>query len=143
MNAKRRGSDPRDPCLFVGCGNIPTGRKPYCIEHLDRIPGAADLMREVERREAEIARAALGQWRHIDTAGSVAEEILDLLRAEGPLRVTTILSKIVFDVDGEEQRRTLVLGYCRALGLAVEAGRDDRGHRFEVVSPPVQERRAS
>ena len=125
---------PRDPCLFAGCGNTPTGRKPYCIEHLDRIPGAADLMREVGRREGEIARAALGQWRHIDTSGSVAEEILDLLHAEGPLKVTTILSRIVFDVDGEDARRTLVLSYCRALGLAVETVRDDRGHKLEVVS---------
>jgi len=134
-----RNKHPLDPCSVVGCKNTPSERKPYCIDHLDRLPLTSQLMQEVARRDAEVKRAAAGEWQHIDTNGSVAEEILDLLYAEGTeegLKTTTILSNIAFDVQGEEERERLVLSYCRALGLRVGLKMDDRGHRLKVVRLP-------
>jgi hypothetical protein len=46
--------DPSHPC--VACGGRATGGKPYCFAHVDRMPFAAAIAAEVDRREREARR---------------------------------------------------------------------------------------
>lgn len=69
---------------MAGCGRPTTERKPYCIEHLDRLPYVQDLQAELQMREAEeLAAAGRKGWRAVEIDGSRAREIIDQLAVRG------------------------------------------------------------
>ena len=74
----------REFCRVQGCGHPTTERKPYCIEHLDRLPYVKELQEQLARRDAE-ETAATGRkgWKSVDPVGSRAREIIDQLAVKG------------------------------------------------------------
>lgn len=52
---EHRGIRPRQECAEPGCLRQAVG-KPYCLDHLDRIPYVRAIMQEVERRPARPVR---------------------------------------------------------------------------------------
>jgi len=69
-----RSGDPRGKCLE--CGGITSG-KPYCLEHLNLLPGTSELIEKIEGREQEIENAHTGK---ADVKGEIAADILSVLR---------------------------------------------------------------
>jgi hypothetical protein len=84
QRAGRRPVPAREACHVPGCGRATTERKPYCIEHIDRLPYVQELQAELAHRDAEeVAAASRRGWRAVDTEGSRAREIIDQLAVKG------------------------------------------------------------
>ena len=82
--AGRRPVPAREVCRVQGCGHVTTERKPYCIEHIDRLPYVQELQAELAHRDAEeVAAASRRGWRAVNTDGSRAREIIDQLAVKG------------------------------------------------------------
>jgi hypothetical protein len=80
----RRPIPAREVCRVQGCGHVTTERKPYCIEHLDRLPYVRELQAQLCSRDAEEEAAASRKgWRAVDPGGSRAREIIDQLAVKG------------------------------------------------------------
>jgi hypothetical protein len=99
-------------CLAPRCARTTNAGKLYCEEHVERMPYVRELLREIERRDAEEASAAVGSgWQKIDAEGSHAKEILSQLAqtgAETPKRLAVTVSLA----------RASLEGYLKALGHA-------------------------
>jgi hypothetical protein len=82
--SSRRPVPARELCHVEGCGHVTTERKPYCIDHLDRLPYVRELQAALFSRDQE-EQAAFNRkgWRAIDTDGSRAREIIDQLAVKG------------------------------------------------------------
>lgn len=82
--AGRRPVPAREACHVDGCGRPTTERKPYCIEHIDRLPYVQELQAQLAHRDAEeVAASSRRGWRAVDTDGSRAREIIDQLAVRG------------------------------------------------------------
>src|SRR4051794_13760763 len=81
---ERNAVPSRAVCGADGCGRPTTERKPFCIEHLDRLPYVEELQAQLLKREQE-EQAASGKqaWRAVDPEGSRAREIIDQLAVRG------------------------------------------------------------
>ena len=83
-SAGRRPAPAREVCRVQGCGHVTTERKPYCIDHLDRLPYVRELQAQLSSRDAEeVAAASRKGWRAVDPDGSRAREIIDQLAVKG------------------------------------------------------------
>jgi hypothetical protein len=49
------------PCLVNGCGAAPTLGKPYCFEHLARLPYVLRLKKELARRGQAFSTSPLAR----------------------------------------------------------------------------------
>lgn len=78
--ARRRVPGAQETCEI--CRKPTTGRKPFCTEHVDRLPYAAWLL-EVESETRKVLVRSIGSARHVDTDGEIARDILRAL-AIGP-----------------------------------------------------------
>lgn len=79
-----RLSPRRDVCQVLGCGRSTTEHKPFCIDHLERLPYVRDLRGTLHGRESEELEATRAKgWRAVDIGGSRAREILDQLAVKG------------------------------------------------------------
>ena len=80
----RRPVPAREVCRVQGCGHVTTERKPYCIDHLDRLPYVRELQAQLSSRDAEeVAATSRKGWRAVDPTGSRAREIIDQLAVKG------------------------------------------------------------
>ena len=51
---RKRCDEPRTECSVLGCANATNNRKPYCIDHLDRLPYVQKIKAElIEQGELE------------------------------------------------------------------------------------------
>ena len=83
--AGRRPVPARECCRVPGCGHATTERKPYCIDHIDRLPYVKELQAELAHRDAEEMAAASSRrgWKAVELEGSRAREIVDQLAVKG------------------------------------------------------------
>jgi hypothetical protein len=80
----RRPVPAREACHVPGCGHPTTERKPYCIDHIDRLPYVKELQAQLAHRDAEeVAATSRRGWRAVDPTGSRAREIIDQLAVKG------------------------------------------------------------
>lgn len=86
---------PARACLVGGCLEIPTEGKPYCVDHLARLPYVDRLQESLARRRAEIARASRPEsWTGIDVRGVVAKEILDEIGPHGAMTPERLAQRV-------------------------------------------------
>jgi predicted transcriptional regulator len=75
------GNSPRtSDCSTKGCHRKTSEGKPYCLQCLDQLPYVNGVKKAIETRKSETARAACGEWQHIDLQGTYCSDILTLLR---------------------------------------------------------------
>ena len=80
----RRPLQAREHCHVPGCSHPTTERKPYCIDHLERLPYVRELQEQLAQRDAEeVAATAKKGWKAVDIVGSRAREIVDQLSVKG------------------------------------------------------------
>ena len=79
---RRPGDGNKVPCTEPGCENQATGRKPYCIDHLDKLPYVANLksLLQVVNEEEVEADSLRPKFRHINVEGVRCQEIIDQLQ---------------------------------------------------------------
>ena len=83
--SRKREAPLTDTCRVDGCDHATTGRKPYCLDHIDRLPYVASVESEIARREAEVKVAETRRgWRKLDASGAAAREIVHELAVKGP-----------------------------------------------------------
>lgn len=105
----------RPGCGVPGCSETPS-RKPFCAAHVDRLPLAAALIAEQERRDAEIVAALAGKVSGIDPEGTRAQEMLEVLeRRGGELRLAGFVREL--ELEGQGGIR-VVQAYALALRRA-------------------------
>jgi DNA-binding IscR family transcriptional regulator len=73
-----------DPCRVQGCTNRTSGHKPYCIRHLTYLPYVRSLRSELAHRDAEASAATCSRSGELDSSGTRAEEIVEVLGRRGP-----------------------------------------------------------
>lgn len=79
LHAPDRRAETTSTCTLPGCGRPVTHLKPYCAEHVDRIPYVSRLAREIAARDREARAASRRRWQELDASGSRAREILGQL----------------------------------------------------------------
>lgn len=98
-------------CGVENCGGVTKNEKPYCREHMDLLQRADSIMNEVEARRAEVA-AVLGAgsegWKHVKVDGSIAREIIEVVKVFGAQTVPK-LGKLV------QLKRDILVPYVTAL----------------------------
>jgi hypothetical protein len=80
---KRTRDGERATCGVHGCRTVPTGHKPYCIDHLDQLPYVQWLKSELARRDEDAVKAA--RHRPIDPEGPLARDIRGQLALHGTM----------------------------------------------------------
>ncbi len=70
-------------CTVDGCANTTTGRKPYCIDHIDRLPYVRQLTDELARRDSPALRGS-----------AYAAEVLDQLEQQGRATVGRLAREV-------------------------------------------------
>jgi hypothetical protein len=70
-----RSGDKRVECTAPGCHQLTTGRKPYCLDHLDNLPYVHWLKTELERRRSGAATGSMDAVadivEHLEVHGAV------------------------------------------------------------------------
>jgi hypothetical protein len=61
------------------CGAPTNQRKPFCSDHVSRLPDHVRLTRELDERARESAQVEMRGWRAVDVMGAHAREILWLV----------------------------------------------------------------
>ena len=98
-------------CGVEGCPEMTTKKKPFCQVHIDKVTHGRTLSDELRQRKEEQARVlAAGDkgWKEVDTNGSRAQELINILEAQGSLTPEGLANKLIVDM------KTLA-GYIRAL----------------------------
>lgn len=109
MSSVRNGiGAPATHCRVPDCMAATTGRKPYCFDHVRRMPYLAHVAGEVARREEEAAHVARGG--DVDVRGLRAQE-LEWFLLEGPLGLQPLMRL-------SELPRRVLCRYLRALERA-------------------------
>lgn len=127
-----------------------TERKPYCIEHLDRLPYVKELQAALlHRDEEEDAAASRKGWKAVDTEGSRAREIIDQLAVKGaqtPKRLAitveirpTSLENYLGALERAGLVKTLTLGSRRGTPRRVVTLTDTGQQKAVNVEEPIQE----
>lgn len=104
-------------CKVPACPHTTTGRKPYCYDHLDRLPYVREVM-------ARLARKDEPEFRD--------EEILALLGIAGALTVPRLALEVGMEDEAVEERLTALAG--RGL-LTVEPMGGRYGTSKRIVVP--------
>jgi hypothetical protein len=74
----------RQDCAAAGCSHATTGRKPYCVEHLERLPYVRALVAELSCRKAELVVAGSDQaLQAVDPSSPRAREIVNQIAFHG------------------------------------------------------------
>lgn len=90
-----RISGERNLCKIRDCPNDTSEKKPYCLEHLDRLPYVMRLEAELKAKEKEIAKAGTKNgWRHVKSNGLVCQEIVELLKNKGAMSPAQLAKSI-------------------------------------------------
>jgi predicted ArsR family transcriptional regulator len=129
---------------------VTTERKPYCIEHLDRLPYVRELQAQLFSRDAEEEAAATRKgWRAVDPAGSRAREIIDQLAVKGaqtPKRLAitvelrpTSLENYLGALERAGFVKTLTLGSRRGTPRRVVTLTDEGKTQAVNVEEPITE----
>ncbi|HZU99633.1 MAG TPA: hypothetical protein VFF73_23180 [Planctomycetota bacterium] len=114
----KRLREARTSCTVAGCPNDTNGRKPFCIEHLDRLPYVQELLAELSRREVGI-----------DGAGH-AEDVLDHLELHG----TATLGRLAREVHVPKKKLETCVAALERAGIVETEQRPARhGHKLQVV----------
>jgi len=93
---KRTRDAERQMCGVRGCKEVPTGRKPYCIDHLDQLPYVQWLLGELHRRDEEADQAA--KRRPIDPDGPLARDIRGQLALHGTMTFGRLSRELLVSV---------------------------------------------
>ena len=110
-------------CRYEGCAKATTGRKPYCIEHIEALEYVKRLLEEIKARSAEEEKARIEDWRAINIQGTRSREIVEALRAKGIVSI----KRLALDVDLPVEILDI---YLRALRRArCVRMRQVKGHR--------------
>lgn len=108
----KRHRTPRvKPCGVENCGAPTKNGKPYCLDHMDLVQRADAIMVEVEARRREVNAvldAGAEGWRRVDIDGSIAKEIVEVVKLFGAQPMPS-LTKIV------QLKRDIVAPYVKAL----------------------------
>jgi len=109
---RNREESARETCRVTGCGQVTSDKKPYCVDHIDRLPYVAQVRDELARREAETLAAATRRgWRGIDTTTGAAREIVHELAVKGAQTPGRLAKSVELNMDQVE-------GYVSALERA-------------------------
>lgn len=100
VNYNNKFKEPADRCKIKGCGRECNARKPYCIEHLNKISYVKSIQIELNRREKEIENAKkTNGWKKVDTNSEFAQEIIEIVRKGAvTLQRLTVTMKADFQV---------------------------------------------
>jgi hypothetical protein len=74
---RSRDAEARSECLVETCGKPTTGKKPYCLDHLDHLPYVQWLSAEIHRRRSKAGDAGSG----------TAEDLIEHLAVYGETTV--------------------------------------------------------
>jgi len=75
---RHRRSPASRPC--EACGEATSNGKPYCIDHIDRLPEFGAVQGRIAAREAEISTIQRCGARAVDVSGECAREVLSILK---------------------------------------------------------------
>lgn len=150
-NSGRRPVPARELCRVQGCGHSTTERKPYCIDHLDRLPYVQELREALVHRDSEEAAAASRKgWRAVDPTGSRAREIIDQLAVKGaqtPKRLAitveirpTSLENYLSALERAGLVKTLTLGSRRGTPRKVVTLTDDGRREAVEVDETIEDK---
>lgn len=137
--AMLRRLEPRQLCRVARCGRKTAEGKPFCIEHLDKLPYVRTLRRELAARAAEerVAATPNGSWA-VSVHGARAKEIVQELargaRTTERLALTTELTPAALAgyLEALERAglvRVLTLGSIRGALRQVVVLADGQDHR--------------
>jgi DNA-binding transcriptional ArsR family regulator len=128
-----RNPHPRELCVV--CSSATTGRKPFCIDHLEELPYVAALREELAAREAK----------RLNLDGSRAQELIEMIALRGA--VTPKRLALVVDLGEAELMRhiraleragfvtTITLGSRRGTSRRIVTLTKDGELRAENLSP--------
>ncbi|MGE0711951.1 MAG: hypothetical protein AB7N76_03305 [Planctomycetota bacterium] len=129
--------DPRAPrrCLEPGCRRSTRHRKPYCPDHVERLPYVQEVLAALEGKEREQAEVAILGPRAVDPDGITAGEILNELAIHGPRSVARLAKDLALS-------RRLAEHYVEALRregfVSVQARRRRRRDSAFVRLIPIE-----
>ena len=114
-------------CTVDGCEQVTHARKPYCIDHLDRLPYVRWLQEELGRRSESASPSTV-----------VDQDIVRQLSLHGPLTIPRLAREAEVSASALEAR----LKSLEKAGLVrTQVIRDRRGHtrRFASLDEPRRE----
>ena len=114
----KRLREARTACSIAGCANDTNGRKPFCIDHIDRLPYVQGLLAELARREVGIDGAV-----H-------AEDVLDHLELHG----TATIGRLAREVHVPKKKLATCVAALEKAGIVETSEVAARhGHKLQVV----------
>lgn len=93
MEAPSRSQSTKGTCNVLGCKQITSDRKPYCIEHIDRLGYVKSVSIAISEKIQEMHYAKKHSKR-IDVSGIASQEILEMLRYKGILNIKKLSSLV-------------------------------------------------
>ncbi len=84
-------------CEEPGCPGIPSHGKPYCADHLVRLPYVSRLMTRAEQRAREVDRVRSShnpQAEVVDPSGPMANDLVTQLQVGGPRTADELASDL-------------------------------------------------
>jgi hypothetical protein len=127
----------RTACEEKGCRRSTRNGKPFCSDHVEKLPYATNLVDQLKAQEVEIEEVRVRGSRVVDVEGLTSQEILSWLRAHGARTVPRLAREIQVDVN--------ILGfYVTALaesGLVQLVKTERRGPIVRI--PPPEDRNVS
>lgn len=119
--SERTGRDTRH-CHAEGCKKATTGRKPFCVDHVEMLAYVQGLQERIASREAEWLRVGRLGPRAVDVAGLTAQEIIHYLHVHGPCTVRRLAKDLAME-------RSLLDSYVSAFATRgmVEISENNRG----------------
>jgi hypothetical protein len=103
----RAGRDTRH-CEEFGCKKATTGRKPFCVEHVERLPYVQELQDRILDRQDEWEQVRSRGARAVDPSGLTALEIHQYVRVHGPCTIKRLAKDLSLS-------RSLLESYVRVL----------------------------
>ena len=103
----RTGRDTRH-CEGKGCKKATTGRKPFCVDHVERQPYVQELQGRIQKRSQEWEHVGRRGARAVDPAGLTAVEIVQYVRVHGPCTIKRLAKDLSLE-------RSLLESFVRAL----------------------------
>lgn len=100
-------------CEVDGCSATTREGKPFCLEHVERMPRVQVVLARLAAREKELAAVAEGGWPAVLVDGIPATEILSYLRIRGERTIERLRRDRFHD-----QPDSIVESYVKALEMA-------------------------
>jgi len=124
----------RNACGVENCDESTANGKPYCRDHLDLAEKTECLIATVNARQNEIDKvlaAGSNGWRHVETSGSVAQDILAIIQVYGPQTISALSRNATL-------KAAIVIPYVRALAakglVRISPQRTASGATQETIS---------